>query len=221
MKPTLQQEENLRTYLADILKYRETIDEVYDHVLTAVEEKSENVRFQDAVNQVLNDDFGGNKGLVKTERQRLRDATWEGFVQISKYIKSDFEYPNIFYTLLIFAISYYTTINIVLNGSSVAFLPLYIILLVSILKLGRTFFIGYYKSDTRKSIQDRVAVRMYIFLNYSSLYFVMFRSIIPSFYHFIFTDHPSIFASVLTIYLLCIYASVRISINEFKPYFAK
>ncbi|RYE30969.1 MAG: hypothetical protein EOP42_11320 [Sphingobacteriaceae bacterium] len=221
MKPTLQQTEILKSYLADILKYRETIDEVYDHVLSAVEVKPENISFQDAVNHILNDDFGGGNGLVKMEKQHLRNATQKGFIQVFSYIKSDFEYPNVLYTLLLFVNCYYVTVNLVLDSSTIAVLPLVIILFVCVLKLSRTFFIGYYKRDTRTSVQDRVLTRMYSVINFSALYFVMLRTMIPGVYKFIFVEYPIIFTTILTAYLLCIYSIIRILINEFKPIYTQ
>lgn len=58
MKPTLQQGEILKKYLREALLYRETYEEVYDHVLTSLAQKSEESSFQNAVNEILNDDFG-------------------------------------------------------------------------------------------------------------------------------------------------------------------
>lgn len=218
MKTTLQQEGNLKTYLSDILKYRETIDEVYDHVLSAMEEKPENIRFQDAVNQILNDDFKGGKGLVKMERQHLWDATLEGFVNMVKYVKSDFLFPNIFYTLCLFGTITYTIQNIKINyDHAIPSVPL-VALLFLMFTLIRTFFVGYITGDTRRAISDVVIRRLMGSLNWFSLFPFMLFPIYKKQYQLIMTQHPSIIAGILTVYILFIIATIRISIEEFKTY---
>lgn len=221
MKPTLQQEKILKSYLADILKYRETIDEVYDHVLSAVEEKPENISFQDAVNQILNDDFKGGKGLVKMEKQHLRDATWEGFVQIVRYIKSDFKFPNVLYTTGLFGAIYYIINHINISIGQLVFLYPISVAIYIILMWTRRFFVGYYTGSTKLSIHDLIIVRTGYPSYWGFLLFMSPLSIKPKFYNFIMIDHPEILTGILTLYFLYLSAIIKICRDEFKPYFAK
>lgn len=222
MKPTLQQTEILKTYLSDILKYRETIDEVYDHVLSAVEEKSENVRFQDAVNDILNEDFDGGKGLVKMEKQRLRDATWEGFVQVARYIKADFKFPGVFYTITLFGAIFYT-ISHVKNISPVEFLFAYPIsaIVFIVLILTRKFFVGYYTGSTKASIGDLIIVKIGYPIHWFGLMLMSPLVYKSKLFIFLIIDHPQIFSGILTLYFLYLSAIIKICRDEFKPYFAK
>lgn len=218
MKPTLQQEENLKAYLTDILKYRETIDEVYDHVLTAVEEKPENVRFQDAINQILNDDFKGGKGLVEMETQYLRNATWEGYVKIVKYVKSSFKNPNIIYTTILFGAINYAIQNITINYDRVIPIMPVSSLLFLMLSLIRTFFVGYLIGDTRKSISDVVIGKLIARLSWFLIFPFMLFPLYTKQYQFLMIQHPTIIAGFLTVYILFIVATTRISIEEFRTY---
>lgn len=218
MKPTLQQEEILKAYLSDTLKYRETIDEVYDHILSAVEIRSENVSFQDAVNQVLSNDFGGGEGLVKMEKQHLLDASWEGYVKMSRSLKSNFRFPNVLYTLIFFYIINYAIQNIHINYTkAVALFPCSAILFL-VLGLARKFFIGYFTGDTRKSINDVVIDKILSGLNGFLLYpFIL----IPHYkkqYQELVAQHLSILAGVITMFIILIVAVIKISLEEFKTY---
>lgn len=60
----------LQDTLDDRIKYNETFDEVYDHVLTALEHVDNNVSLGQAINTIMLNDFGGFKGLRKIERKR-------------------------------------------------------------------------------------------------------------------------------------------------------
>jgi len=221
MKPTLQQEKILKTYLSDILKYKETIDEVYDHVLSAVENRAENISFQDAVNQVLNNDFGGGKNLVKMEEQRLRDVTWEGFFQIVRYIKADFKFPNILYTIILFGSTFYFTLQINTPKHQFVYFYLFSTLIYMCLIWIRKFFVGYYTGDTKSSINDVIIVRISYPSTWLFLIFVSPLTYKSKLYTFLITDHPEVFAGIITLYFLYLSAIIKICRDEFKLYFAK
>lgn len=218
MKPTLQQEENLKTYLADVLKYKETIDEVFDHVITDVENRPENIWFQDAVNQVLNDDFGGEKGLIKFEKQHLKDASWKGFSTAFKYLKMNFQFPNILFTSLLFfaiylAVKHFTVIIFQSHYIYPIIIGLYLIII-----LARKFFVGYFTGDKRKSINDIVIGK----ISYGFFY-IAFMSllILPSklkIFQFMVIDYPMIISGILTFYLLYTFAIIKLCVDEFQPY---
>ncbi|RYY06379.1 MAG: hypothetical protein EOP43_06550 [Sphingobacteriaceae bacterium] len=218
MKPTLQQEEILKTYLSDILKYKETIDEVYDHVLSAVENRAENISFQDAVNQVLNNDFGGGKGLSKFEKQYLKDASRVGFSKLFKYLKENFQFPNILFTSLLFFATFLIVKHFTVSIFQSHYIYPIIIGLYLTIILARKFFVGYFTGDKRKSINDIVIGN----ISYGFFY-IAFMSILilPSklkIFQFVVIDYPMIISGVLTFYLLYTFAIIKLCINEFQPY---
>lgn len=218
MKPTLQQEENLKAYLSNILKYRETIDEVYDHVLTAVEGRPENVWFQDAVNQVLNNDFGGGEGLVKMEKQYLRDASWEGYVKMFKSFKLNFQFPNIIYTLVFFYIINYSIQNIHINYTKAIIIFPCSALFFLLLGFIRKFFIGYFTGDKRKSISDVVIDKILFGLNGLLLYPFILVPHYKKQYQELVAQHLSVLAGVITMFMILIIAVIKISLEEFRTY---
>jgi hypothetical protein len=71
---TAQQQEELRIILSDYTKYKETYSEVYDHVLSALEEQNDSLdtSFEQKVNKVLDTDFGGLSQLPVMEKQRVK-----------------------------------------------------------------------------------------------------------------------------------------------------
>jgi len=67
MKPNDEQVLAIRLYLRDHLKYSETKDEMFDHILTALEYAPLELSFGEAMNGVIKD-IGGLKGIAKIER---------------------------------------------------------------------------------------------------------------------------------------------------------
>ncbi|MGI4728333.1 MAG: hypothetical protein ACRYGB_07160 [Janthinobacterium lividum] len=217
MKPTLQQTEILKTYLSDILKYRETIDEVYDHVLSAVEAKPENISFQDAVNDILNDDFGGGNGLAKMEKQHLQDAIWEGIIQMIKYVIANFFFPSILYTIILYVATSYAVQNIKINHFQVVLIFPLNALFFLLISWIRKFFVGYFTRDTRKSIQDIVTERI-MYIPYWTLIYPFIFSVYQKKYLFLLTNHPFIIAGMVAVYILFVTATIKICLDEFKKY---
>jgi len=89
---TQQQSKNLRQYLSEVFSYRETITEIYDHIISALEQYEGDLPFQDAVNNIIKVDFGGQDNLVDLEKRfksaashEIRSQIWSAF---SKNIKS-------------------------------------------------------------------------------------------------------------------------------------
>jgi len=67
MKLTEQQDIYLKEYLRKALKYRETYNEVYDHMLTALTNKTGDAPFEQIVDEIIRYDFGGRDSLAMLE----------------------------------------------------------------------------------------------------------------------------------------------------------
>jgi hypothetical protein len=67
MKPTEQEKQWLKEYLYQALTYRETFDEVYDHILLALEHKEAQPFFESTVYQIIDEDFGGSINMLNME----------------------------------------------------------------------------------------------------------------------------------------------------------
>ncbi|MEO6521509.1 MAG: hypothetical protein ABIN91_07525 [Mucilaginibacter sp.] len=72
MKLTAEQQANISVLVSNEVSYYETYQEVYDHMLTALEAKDSIRDLQKAYRDTLEEDFGGHKGIEILEgRQRL------------------------------------------------------------------------------------------------------------------------------------------------------
>ncbi len=70
MKLDARQDELLKHYLRKVFLYRETYEEVYDHMISALEERPYTVSFQYAVNDIIRRDFGGHNNLSVIAKKR-------------------------------------------------------------------------------------------------------------------------------------------------------
>ncbi|HWZ35582.1 MAG TPA: hypothetical protein VNW51_05445 [Mucilaginibacter sp.] len=84
MKPTEAQEELIGQILRRFVKYKDTYDEAYDHILSSLEELPDDFNFGQAIHSIIENDLGGANGLKALERQRIWFA-------IREFIK---EYAN-------------------------------------------------------------------------------------------------------------------------------
>ena len=222
MKPTLQQGEILKKYLREALLYRETYEEVYDHVLTSLAQKSEESSFQNAVNEILNDDFGGGKGLVEIEKKSYQLVVNETINQQWKYFKYSFKFPGLLYTLMLFLTTYFIISKIAAASFIILFLVFAGMILPGIMMLIRYYYVGYSTSDTKKSIKDKIMGKIAGKCSTTITLMMLFLSNkkdlkIESWI----IDYTIVFALAITIFILYIFSFVKLSKDEFKIYSMK
>lgn len=160
MKLTEQQDILLRKYLRDSLRYRETYQEVYDHVLSALEHRAFSGSFDEAVNQILREDFGGYDKLKEMESTAKRAAIADGVSTFMRFFVSYFRLPLVLYTLGTAVLIYFSLGQIKLAPMMFEAIFGVIILTPAILSLRRYYVIGYLFRDTKKSIRDDVFGRI-------------------------------------------------------------
>lgn len=226
MKPSLQQEENLRIYLRKVLLYRETFEEIFDHIITALEEKNEGLSFQEAVNQIINDDFAGGKGLVEMEKKCYQSIADETIGQQWNYLKSNFKFPNLIYTLILFLTIYFIVSEIAFAPFIIAFLVTTGIVVPIIFRLTRYFYIGYFTLDTKSSIKDKIMKKIAaipaMLINPGMMFiwiFLLNRN--TNNLNLLVTDHAIIVTFIITMFILYVISFVRLSRNEFKVYITR
>ncbi len=222
MKPTLQQEEILRKYLRDALAYRETYEEVYDHILSALEQKPQGIPFQEAVNQILNDDFGGGKGLVEMEKKCYQSVVDETIGQQWKYFKSNFKFPNLIYTLILFLTIYFIVSKIAFASFIIVFLVFAGILVPGLFMLIRYYWMGYFTLDTKKSIKDKIMGKIAGRCSQLIMFTMLFLSnkkhlAINSWV----SNYTAIVTLTVTVFIFYILSFIKLSKDEFKVYLAK
>jgi hypothetical protein len=182
MKPTQQQKQWLKDYLYQVMNYRETCEEVYDHILTALEDKPEQKYFESAVNEVIVCEFGGHNGLLEME-ENCRKAGVEDIVKAYRsYFYEFFKFPGIIFTLMILLIQhFYFSRHVVMP-----FVWIGLIFLQVALFTARKMVNRYKFKNTKTSFKDKFLARA-IYKPVCYLYlFNLVRAMIFSFAYTIF-----------------------------------
>jgi hypothetical protein len=219
MKLTEDQLIILQDTLNERIKYKETYDEVYDHVLTALEQVDSNIPLGQAINTIMLNDFGGFKGLKKIERRRW----WMVILQMAKkqlwYLIDYLKFPLLPTTLIIYALIYYCVVELQFNLVGYMFIysaSMYMIPLCSTywyLKSGHRF------KNIKKSIKKHPLAIVsqapfYIFAGTFFILEVFFRQILKvgSILNY---SQPSLAISLLlTLYIIYNISFFRLYKNE-------
>jgi hypothetical protein len=156
MKPNPQQDILLRQYLREALLYRETYEEVYDHVITALAQNPHTGTLEEAVNQILCEDFGGYNELRKMESKAKSAALTNGVVKYLGFYFGYFKWPLAPFTLAFAVLVYFTLAQVKLAPIVLEAMFGVIILTPAILSLRRFYVVGYLFKDTKRSIRDDI-----------------------------------------------------------------
>lgn len=161
MKITLEQEAQLRKYLRDVMRYRETCEEVYDHVLTALQNREYAGTFEEAVNQILREDFGGYNNLRQIEDDAKNAAVKSGVNKYISFYIDHFKWPRVIYVVV-----YASFIYLFFNAARLAIVLEAMVALTvitpCILSLMRYYQIGFRFGDTKRSVRDTVFAKIAI-----------------------------------------------------------
>ncbi|MDB5129209.1 hypothetical protein [Mucilaginibacter sp.] len=160
MKPTEQQLKVLQGYLHKTLNYRETYEEIYDHILSAIEHQPENISFEDAVNNIINGDFGSAKNLLKAERTSKNALVKDCLRKFADYFVGCFKAPSLLYTAG-FALAAYYLLSQMRFGAFItecifAVMFALIIFVPGVIYLMRLYNMGYILGTIKKSAKDRL-----------------------------------------------------------------
>jgi uncharacterized protein YacL len=85
MKPNQEQLTTIENILGDVSKYRETYEELYDHILSALEAVPDDVPFIDALYNIVENELGGGKGIALIEAKYKKAAIKEIAKKYFKY----------------------------------------------------------------------------------------------------------------------------------------
>src|SRR5471030_640260 len=95
MKLTTEQQETLGNYVYDAVEYPETYTEFYDHILSAMATKPGNMPFNEAVQSIVDEDFGGNSGMRKIETHHKASNRKEVLTKYCLCVIEYFKFPLI------------------------------------------------------------------------------------------------------------------------------
>ncbi len=129
MKPTSEQKQWLKDYLHKVMTYRETYEEVYDHMLLSIENHPAKEYFATVVVDIVENDFGGIDGLAELEencRQAVEANTWAQYrLDFNRWFTS----PLAIVTCMVFAFLFYMQFPIVKTGGALLLLFAFLIVL--------------------------------------------------------------------------------------------
>jgi hypothetical protein len=195
------------------VKYQETFEEVYDHVITALQESPKaEMDFELEVFRVINESFGSFKLLKDKEKERVNIIDDQIERKYLDYIRAQFNSWLILFTLLSFAIIVY-----VVEGCSIYIVDVttYLIGLIPIVIIAIRHFnnlINKRKKSVKSNAINRKAVILIPLIIYKLLGFVIAApntKLLP-------LTGAFLGASVIMIFLVCTLGFVRLYHEEVK-----
>jgi hypothetical protein len=128
MIPNHEQQEFIKDKLLGRFKCRETYEELYDHVLTALEVVPDDVSFFDAVNNIIDNDLGGAKAIKSIENKYFKLAVKESianyFTCIGQCLNSFWVLPIIVTTIAYYLLMQHEWFNSVIGQVIASFIIL-------------------------------------------------------------------------------------------------
>lgn len=156
---TQSQSQNLHQYLSGIFSYRETLTEVYDHLISALEIYEGPLTFEDAVNAIIKADFGGKEKLYDLEKRFRTTASEEIRSQIWGTFRSNIKSWGVAFGLIFFLSGFKYQV-----GFANKDLIMLLILLASVVQLSldalRSYRSGYLYGKQKKSVKDRILLNI-------------------------------------------------------------
>jgi hypothetical protein len=223
MKLTQNDIQFLNRFLNEELEYRETFNEMQDHILSALESYPENETFESALQQVLDKHFSGTAGLHAIEIQYRSRTILDMRNRYFKHVIAMFTLPNVIYTAVI-GFAAYSLLNY-LSFNKTWYLSVFFIVIgmPGIINGIRYISSGYYSRTTKRSIADDGFRR----LKYApGMLFTLFMA-----YHFCFLNEkpsdliyilkPGAASVVFMFYFLHATSLFKMYKEEFKMYVAR
>lgn len=154
MTPTSEEKQWLRDYLYEALSYRETFDEVYDHILLALEHASAQPFFESTVYKIIDEDFGGSINMLnmeveceRTTRKEVNAQYWQTFFSWAKP-------PRVIFILLVIGATYFIRVK-TLTGAVIMLVVMLLIGLVPLITVAvRKLTVRFVNHDKKTSIRD-------------------------------------------------------------------
>ncbi|MDT3402466.1 hypothetical protein [Mucilaginibacter terrae] len=209
MKITEQEQQDIKSVLWQNIKFRETIDEVYDHILSSVEEMPTEGNPGAIARNIINTEFGGWDGIKESEQERLKAVRKYVGNRLWQYIKNWFSLPLILLTVLI-AIGIYNMAGYI--PRRVLFLVVFGIAMMPLpywLKIAPcNRFSKKYKPSIKECIAERIATFGISIFN--CLLFLPGVLLNDENYKFLRDGHIAIITPVVILYLIYGISSVKV-----------
>ncbi|RZA03328.1 MAG: hypothetical protein EOP47_03220 [Sphingobacteriaceae bacterium] len=228
MIPTIKEKQWLQEYLYKALRYRETYNEIYDHILTALEHEPAANFFETTVSNVIEKEFGGSNNMIYMEVKSKRLVNMEIKTQYRRKFADWFKLPLVAYTLTIAAFNFYFwgSKSPVLGIMGLIFFiaPLILMLLRRV--------IARFKYDSHKaSIRDGAfdwlvyrysLIRMFLLWPVVNMIFYVFKTVLKTAFHISDSEllsnlaFRSIETGIFMLFIISNLAIIQMYIHEFK-----
>jgi hypothetical protein len=216
MMITKAEQESIREVLWHNLKYRETFDELYDHILSSIEIKEDDKqRPYELARYIVDTEFGGWDGIKKLETAREKSIQRQFRKSLWTEMKSYFSFPLIAFTVLITA----GIFSIASNGSRM-YISTFLFITVMVPAV-TWYFIAPFNRWSKKykpSIKERSAERLGTFgvslFNILLLSSGLF-SAQPN-YKFLLKANTSLLTPVAILLIVYCLSAVKVFRREFK-----
>ena len=103
MELTEEQKIEISNYIVTVPKYRETYNELYDHILNALADNETSFSIEEVI-KVVNNDFGGFSEIVYQEKIYEKELSNKYSKQFRQEMVNTFKWPGIFSNLGVLAL---------------------------------------------------------------------------------------------------------------------
>lgn len=103
MELTEVQREEIKAYVIGVPKYRETFDELYDHILNSLNDDNGSYSIEKVL-MIINHDFGGFSAIVSQERIYQKELEKKYNLHFRKEMLYTFKWPGIISNLCLLAL---------------------------------------------------------------------------------------------------------------------
>ncbi|MCC8423938.1 hypothetical protein [Mucilaginibacter sp. UR6-11] len=198
------------------MMYRETYEEVYDHMLLAIENHPEQQYFATVVLDILEKDFGGNNGLLVLEENCRRAVEATAQARFRNNFKRWFVPPLVIVTAAMFIGLFYLQLPNVKTGGALLLLFVLLVILPTIICSVRAAQLGYKYGENKTSIKDEVFRRLAFTSDHVLLKFLVTSQIAQQAtkYLFMLNDTIGMTVGILLTFLLVWFAIRRFKLNH-------
>jgi hypothetical protein len=212
----------INEFLNNELVYRETYNELQDHILSALEQYPANVTFESAFHDIINTQFKGTAGLRAIDRQYRKHGVTEMRNRYFAHIRDMFKFPAVIYMAVVSSTAFLFFKYI--SANTLAHIGVFVIVagfpgIINGIRYIRT---GYHYNSTKRSVADDG----YRFLKYfPGVIYVVFMFLLWGM-HFQATNlinslNPGVATLVFMAYFLHAVAFFKMYKEEFKFNFVK
>lgn len=217
MKLTEEQLVVLQDTLKEGVTYRETYEEVYDHLLTALEHSDNSLSLAKTLNNIMQNDFGGFKGLRSIERKRRWMVGKQMFAKLGHNLSLFLVSPLLAITCIVFCLAYYC-VNVLEYQPYIMLVFGAAVTVGFVFKCVRYFKRRYVLKDDKKSIKDFP----FFIISYYPFYILFIIKMLAA--HFYkdeqlsnwFELHPLVQAFIYTFYIIYVVSFSKLYLEEFK-----